>query len=345
MKIRMKSNDDDENDDEDQIEQEDSDNHRVRNPVEQHRKLPPPATPTNHSTTESERIHNNPLQPTNTVVLTTIPTRAAAATTTTTTTDTAIPIMSHATGNTAIDISSREAPPVSTNPMPQQAQRAQHHQQQQQGEDGEGEELPSSSHVPTSSSSSVVSASSNNVPPSQKPVKLIKSTRLKGYMTLTLAAFIHLDAARSSSNIDTNAITIVPSTDQQRVYAQMTAIISLIGTSLCCLIHFDRITPLPTKVWIPIFFHTNGTSIYEGGIIIFFTLWWGIATGIATSVNGIAGDGKGQYSLYYSTWACCLTSLWLLERWFVASGWVRNTLLFVVVDQYSPNLFHFVQQF
>jgi hypothetical protein len=160
-------------------------------------------------------------------------------------------------------------------------------------------------------------------PSTPKPIKLIKSTRLKGYMTLTLAAFINLDAARTSSNIDTNAITIVPSTDQQRLYAQITAIISLIGTTICCLIHFDRITPLQNKVWIPILFHTNGTSVYEGCIIIFYTLWWGISTGIATSVNGIAGDGKGQYSLYYSNWACCLTSFWLLDRWFVASGWVR----------------------
>ena len=167
-----------------------------------------------------------------------------------------------------------------------------------------------------------------------KPIKLIKSTRLKGYMTLTLAAFINLDAARTSSNIDTNAITIVPSTDAQRLYAQITAIISLIGTTICCLIHFDRITPLQNKVWIPILFHTNGTSIYEGGMIIFYTLWWGIATGIATSVNGIAGDGKGQYSLYYSTWACCLTSFWLLERWFVASGWVR--MLHTIIPHF-PN--------
>ena len=141
-------------------------------------------------------------------------------------------------------------------------------------------------------------------PPPNKPIKLIKSTRLKGYMTLTLAAFIHLDAARTSSNIDTNAITIVPSTDSQRLYAQITAIISMIGTTICCLIHFDRITPLQNKIWIPIFFHTNGTSMYEGSMILFYTLWWSIATGIATSVNGIAGDGKGQYSLYYSTWAC-----------------------------------------
>ena len=174
------------------------------------------------------------------------------------------------------------------------------------------------------SSSSPLETSTLTAP---NPVKLIKSTRLKGYMTLTLAAFINLDSARTSSNIDPNAITIVPSTDRQRLYAQITAIISLIGTSICCLIHFDRITPLQNKVWIPIFFHTNGTSLYEGGLIIFYTLWWSIATGIATSVEGIAGDGKGQYSLYYSTWACCLTSFWLLERWFVASGWVRVLVL------------------
>lgn len=39
-----------------------------------------------------------------------------------------------------------------------------------------------------------------------------------------------------------------------------------------------------------------------------------------SSVKGIAGTGKGQYNLYFSTWACCWTSIWTLERWIVASG-------------------------
>jgi hypothetical protein len=153
----------------------------------------------------------------------------------------------------------------------------------------------------------------------KKPIKLYKSSRLKGYMTLTLASFINYDAARRSAAVATNR-TVVPSTESQRVYAQTTSMVSLLVALVCLLLHLDRITPLQKSLWIPLF--RNG-SRYEGVLILLFTFWWSIATGVETSVTGIAGDGKGQYSLYYSTWACCLTSFWMLERWCVASGWVR----------------------
>lgn len=35
---------------------------------------------------------------------------------------------------------------------------------------------------------------------------------------------------------------------------------------------------------------------------------------------GVAGDGKDQFNLYFSTWICCWTSFWTLENWCVASG-------------------------
>jgi hypothetical protein len=159
----------------------------------------------------------------------------------------------------------------------------------------------------------------NNPSDPKKPIKLYKSTRLKGYMTLTLASFINYDAARSSAAIETNR-TVVPSTESQRVYAQTTSMVSLLVALVCMLLHLDRVTPLQTSLWIPLF--RNG-SRYEGVLMVLLTFWWSIATGVETSVTGIAGDGKGQYSLYYSTWACCLTSFWMLERWCVASGWVR----------------------
>ena len=158
----------------------------------------------------------------------------------------------------------------------------------------------------------------SEVPNPTKPIKLYKSSRLKGYMTLTLASFINYDAARHSAAVD----YVVPSTESQRVYAQVTSMVSLLVALVCLLLHLDRITPLQKTIWIPLF--RNG-SRYEGALVVVLTLWWSVATGVETSVTGIAGDGKGQYSLYYSTWACCLTSFWMLERWCVAAGWVRVT--------------------
>ena len=71
------------------------------------------------------------------------------------------------------------------------------------------------------------------------------------------------------------------------------------------------------KYWIKAF---GAKSHIELVYILFLVLWWTIATWIQTGVRGIAGDGKGQYNLYFSTWACCWTSIWTLERWVVADG-------------------------
>lgn len=73
-------------------------------------------------------------------------------------------------------------------------------------------------------------------------------------------------------------------------------------------------------MWIALF---KTGSKFELGICIFLVVWWTLAVGFQTSVDGIAGDGKEQYSLYYSTWGCCLLSYSVLERWWVQAGWVR----------------------
>jgi hypothetical protein len=224
-------------------------------------------------------------------------------------------------------INSPLSSPTSNLPINHPDSNATMQQQQQQQQEEENETVHVDTTLPDISNHDGPTTGTGIVPPSQPPtslpppqqIKLIKSTRLKGYMTLTLAAFINYDAARTSNHIDINTLSVVPSTNEQRIYAQITSIISLIGTCICCMIHFDRISTLQNKIWIPLF--KNGSK-YEGCIVVFYTIWWTIATGIATSVTGIAGDGKGQYSLYYSTWACCLTSYWILERWCVAAGWV-----------------------
>lgn len=153
-----------------------------------------------------------------------------------------------------------------------------------------------------------------------KPIKLYKSSRLKGYITLVLASFINYRSAEDSADVQGSIVTVVPSTSEQRRYAMAVAVVSLILSIFCLLTHLDRLTPLE-KIWILMF--KNGSK-FEGLMLAFWSIWWMVGTGIETSVSGIAGDGKGQYSLYYSTWVCCLTTVWCLERWWVAMGWVRS---------------------
>jgi len=153
-----------------------------------------------------------------------------------------------------------------------------------------------------------------------KPIKLYKSSRLKGYITLVLASFINYQSAQDSANVQLSNLTVVPSTAEQRRYAVALAVVSLVLSIFCLLTHLDRVTPLE-KVWIVMF--KDGSKI-EGIMLAFWSIWWIVGTGVSTAVAGIAGDGKGQYSLYYSTWVCCLTTLWCLERWWIAMGWVST---------------------
>ena len=39
-----------------------------------------------------------------------------------------------------------------------------------------------------------------------------------------------------------------------------------------------------------------------------------------TSIHGIAGDGRGQFNLYFSTWLAMITNLNIFETWLVAAG-------------------------
>lgn len=141
---------------------------------------------------------------------------------------------------------------------------------------------------------------------------LYKSSRLKGYITLILASVINYSAARNSDKV-----TADEPTDAQKAYAESVALVSTLASIGIFCAHLDRFTPL-SNVWETAF---GDGSICELMIILFLVLWWTVATAVETSVRGIAGDGRGQYNLYYSTWGCCWTCYWTLERWLVAYGW------------------------
>lgn len=145
------------------------------------------------------------------------------------------------------------------------------------------------------------------------PMKLYKSTRLKGYITLLLASAINYSSATQSDSAILNSA--VPASQTQKNYSMSVSMVTMILSIFIVLVHLDR-SPLK-KYWNKAF---QPKSKIELGFILFFVVWWVVATWIQTSVRGIAGTGKGQYNLYFSTWACCWTSIWTFERWIVASG-------------------------
>ena len=57
------------------------------------------------------------------------------------------------------------------------------------------------------------------------------------------------------------------------------------------------------------------SSLFELCILSFSCTWWIIGVAIITSIRGPAGDGKGQFNLYFSTWLSCMTSIHMVEEW------------------------------
>jgi hypothetical protein len=145
-------------------------------------------------------------------------------------------------------------------------------------------------------------------------VKLYKSSRLKGYLTLILASSINFNSALQSTEA-IHSSAVAAGENQQR-YAIAVSMVTLILCVLIILAHLDRYTPLK-KYSYQAFAPKAKFELY---LIVFLITWWAVATWIQTGIRGIAGDGKGQYNLYFSTWACFWTTVWTLERWVVSCG-------------------------
>lgn len=150
------------------------------------------------------------------------------------------------------------------------------------------------------------------------PKALYKSSRFKGYLTLVLASGVSFQAAYVS-----NAATLISdvvvqrASDQQRSYAMAVAVISMIICAFIIMAHLDCVTPLK-KYWRQLF---RPKSRFEVLLIVFLMIWWIVALWINTGMDGIAGDGKSQYNLYFSTWICFFVCAWTLERWMVSCGY------------------------
>lgn len=143
---------------------------------------------------------------------------------------------------------------------------------------------------------------------------LYKRKVLKSYITLTLASFINYDSAQKSSDVFGSGG--VPSTIDQRRYAVAVSIVSLIISSVTVVGHLDRF--LLQKFWQETVFNVG--SRVELVLLLFLVIWWSVGTGLQSSVTGIAGDSKGQYSFYFSSWACLFSSFFALDAWIQESA-------------------------
>ena len=146
--------------------------------------------------------------------------------------------------------------------------------------------------------------------------KLYKSPRFKGYLTLFLSSIVNYQAV-SVSQQGTDLST-VPASTAQANYGASVALISCILTGASILLHIDRCTCFK-RIWEDRIFASK--SKYETLLDVFLVIWWGVATIVQTSVRGIAGDGKNQYNIFYSTWVCFWATCWTLESKLTEYGW------------------------
>ena len=144
---------------------------------------------------------------------------------------------------------------------------------------------------------------------------LYKSSRFKGYLILVLASGVNYQAAYVSNNPSFfGEFSAVAATAGERGYALAVALVSIIASSTICVAHLDFFSPMK-KYWARIFQPKSRTEAYLLALLI---VWWIAALWINTGINGIAGNGKGQYNLYFSSWICLLVCLWTMERWLVS---------------------------
>ncbi|GKY91445.1 hypothetical protein MPSEU_000116800 [Mayamaea pseudoterrestris] len=161
-------------------------------------------------------------------------------------------------------------------------------------------------------------AQTTTTTPNRSRMKLYKNSRFKGYLTLTLASAIHYNAGRKCHQ--TIGGGAVPCSSRQRRYSMAVSLLSLILSTIVTYGHLDLMPFMQRHVWSKLFGTPPGKC--ELVLIVFLVLWWSVAVGLETTVQGIAGDGKQQYSIYYSVWACCLVSYyWILEKYLMDAGW------------------------
>jgi len=136
-----------------------------------------------------------------------------------------------------------------------------------------------------------------------KEIKLYKSPRLTGYLTMFLASIINFDGVLGT-------IDLTSTNETQRNYGFIVALVSSVASGFCVLCHLDRCSCL-ANTWSNILFAPK--SKFEAMLDVLLLLWWFMAVIIQTRVHGIAGDGKKQFNIYFSTWCCFFCAISILE--------------------------------
>jgi hypothetical protein len=153
----------------------------------------------------------------------------------------------------------------------------------------------------------------------KKIFKLYKSPRFKGYFLILLSSVINFHSIGVSQ--DTTDVSIVVPSSEQVGYGLTVSLISAIITGIAVLFHLLSWFTCDCFVnrWALKLFAPKAKIELFGDI--FLLLWWFLATVIQTGVRGIAGDGKEQYNIYYSTWFCTLAALFCLESKLTEYDW------------------------
>ena len=112
------------------------------------------------------------------------------------------------------------------------------------------------------------SSKSNN-----NEIKLSKSPRFMGYLTMFLASIINFHGVTSSR--ESFDVSVITSTEKQRMYGYTVALISSIASGFCVVCHLDNFTRLAT-IWRNHLFAPK--SKFEMILDVSLLLWWFVAT-------------------------------------------------------------------
>ena len=147
-------------------------------------------------------------------------------------------------------------------------------------------------------------------------VKLYKSPRFTGYLTMFLSSIINYHGIIVSQN--TTDVHVIASTGVQRQYGYIVALISCLVSGSCVVCHLDRISCL-ANTWKNNLFAPK--SKFETILDFSLLLWWFMAVVIQTRSDGIAGDGKEQYNIYFSSWFCLFCAISAVESKMMEYDW------------------------
>mmetsp|Transcript_36268 Transcript_36268/g.48597 ORF Transcript_36268/g.48597 Transcript_36268/m.48597 type:complete len:397 (-) Transcript_36268:554-1744(-) len=152
--------------------------------------------------------------------------------------------------------------------------------------------------------------------------ELFHKHQLRGYIVLIFASTVNMVASIESNQtaiLDRNgskSAFVIPASEAGRNFAIANAGITGGFAFIAFIAHIDRISCLK-GIWKKLF---KPNALFEMFYLFFLVLWTAASTWVNTSIQGIAGPGKGQFDIYFATWISFITVIWTLERYYVNAG-------------------------